>query len=379
MSYDDLDFYYVFADAKTFDILFLNNAVCSFLNLKLEDCIGRKCHEIIYNRNEVCPFCVNEELISSKFNSMEIVQPLNKIDINCHITLVPMDGRLVRVSKMPITADTTENVVGLTDNDILRDLIANIKKDNFQIHLQPKFEVTKVDNKFQTKLVGAEALVRRYDSNLNEVIFPDDFISFYENMSIIRHLDLYVLEKVCHLTSIIMKKDKFANSNFVTSVNFSCATLLEFDCINNIKAICDKFNVPYSNIMIEISKDNFLESHKSFIKMILSNLSKLGFRLSISNIDISNPTTYSLQVLNFDEIKICKDLLARSDIHFDEYTISSFSEVVSNYRKNSNIVAVGVETDLQMQFFNDINCNLQQGFLHSTPLTVHDFFNKYCS
>lgn len=111
MSYDDLDYYYVFSNAETYELLFLNNQICNFLDIKLEECIGKKCYEVIYNKNEVCPFCVNNELLNSNFSSIEIVKPLKNLDFNCNISMVNMDNKPVRVSKLDINKKNRKKVV----------------------------------------------------------------------------------------------------------------------------------------------------------------------------------------------------------------------------------------------------------------------------
>lgn len=380
MSYDDLDYYYVFSDAKTNELLFLNQAICNFLHLKLDNCIGKKCHKILYDRDDICPNCVNEELINSKFTSMESVIPLKNLNINCNISLVNINDKLIRITKLPINPKNINQVSSVNDNDILNDLTKNLKNGNFKIHLQPKFKIIEKNNHFTTELVGAEALVRRYDPNLNEIISPNEFISLYENMSVIRHIDLYVLENVCNVLSKINETPKFANNSFIISVNFSCATLLEFDCVNNIRSICDKFNVPYNCIMIEIAKDIFIENHFNFIKRTLKNLSKLGFSLALSNVNILNPNFFvngDDAIFLFKEIKISKNLIIDNHTLFNEYSKNLFESVIQTHSKNSDFVSVGIETKEQMNFFHSINCTLQQGYIHCMPLTIDNFMQQF--
>lgn len=383
MSYDEFDFYYIFADAKTYEVLFLNQPLCNFLRVKFNNCIGKKCYEMLYNRNDICPTCVNEELITSDFKCMESVINLNKIDINCNITIMEIDGKLVRVTKMPIHSNKLDTVNNISVNDILADLIRNIKNDNFEIHLQPKFEIIKGFDSYSTKLIGAEALVRRYDPNLNEIILPDEFIPLYENMSIVRHIDLFVLEQTCKFLSLILQKEPSFYIGHI-SVNFNGATLLEFSCINTIKSICDKYNVPYHYIMIEISKDKFTEVYKNFIAMSLNNLSKLGFLIALSNINLSNLSIFAIDDVQFDEIKISRNLVLDNNISLNDDATNIFEGVLQSYssfsnKNNQQIVAVGVQNDSQRDFFYNINCKFQQGFLHCEPLSLENFTLQFIS
>lgn len=225
-------------------------------------------------------------------------------------------------------------------------------------------------------MVGAEVLVRRYDQNLKEIIYPNNFISFYEQTSVIRHLDLYVFEKTCEILSKINSNKIFKNS-FVLNVNLSCATLLEFDFVNNIKLICNRFSVDFSSIMIEITKDSYLENHKNFIKKVLSDLSKSGFLISISY----NKNTFQKLVIDdnvdFDEIKIKTDIFFSDVTNYLDFDNIQIQENIVNVYKNSDIVIVGIENDVQMNYFYENNCVYQQGFFHSKPLLVDDFLETF--
>lgn len=375
MSYDELDYYYVFSNAKTYELLFLNNQICNFLDLKLEECIGRKCYEVIYNSNEVCPFCVNNELMHSSFSSIEMIKPLNNKEFNCNISIVNMDNISVRVSKLEINKKR-KKVINISENDIVNDLLKNIKNENFKLHLQPKFKIHIVDGVVTKKMVGAEVLVRRYDENLKEIITPDNFISFYEQTSIIRHLDLYVFEKTCETLSKI-NSNRLFNNSFVMNVNLSCATLLEFNFVTNIKCICDKFSIEYNSIMIEITKDLYLENHKNFIKKVLAELSNNGFLIAIS---YSKNSLQHFEInpnVDFDEVKIKTDMFFYNETKYLDFdNVKIYENVVETY-KNSDIFIVGIDSEMQMNSFYQNNCIYQQGFHLHKPILVDDFLKIF--
>lgn len=384
MSYDEFDYYFVFSDVQTYEILFLNDAMCSFLNVSPADCIGKKCYNVIYNKNKVCSFCVNGEFSNNIFDSIEVIQSVKQIDLTCHISLFKHEDRTIRMTKIQINPKSANKQLGIpiTVNDILADLHRNIKNNNFNIYLQPKYKIIDTNNSLETKLIGAEALVRRYDVNLNNIINPNEFIPLYETMSIIRHLDLHVLEKSCEFMAKFIEdnsilNDTYNNETIILNINFSCATLLEFDCVSNIKSICDKYSIPYHYIMIEITNDKFLNDHQKFIEVSLRHLSKLGFKLSLTKVDITSHIKTITPNVKFDEIKISNEVVSNQNIKYNEYNHTTFSNIIKNYPDNCNIVAVGIETKEQQDFYYSVGCNYQQGFFHCKALPFNDFMDMF--
>ncbi len=264
----------------------------------------------------------------------------------------------------------------LTENDILNDLIKNIKNDNFILHFQPKFKIVKNGENTTKKLIGAEVLVRRFDVNLNEIIYPNNFIAFYEQAAIIRHLDLHVFEKACKTFDQINSK-RITSTPFYLNVNFSCATLLEFDFISNIKSICDKYSVEYNNIMIEIAKDEYLSNHANFIRKNLIELSKLGFLLSLSHYSSNFKEFYKIPNVNFHEIKINTKHFFKDRINFRDFKKYDIPNAVAKVYDDCDVLIIGVENDVQADFFYDKYCQFQQGFYYSKPLPIEEFLEKF--
>lgn len=83
--------------------------------------------------------------------------------------------------------------LAVKNNGILSDLLSYLADDEFMVYLQPQVHLK------DGSLYGAEALIRRYDKKNEKMVFPDQFIPLYEQKSIIRHVDLFVVETVCKL------------------------------------------------------------------------------------------------------------------------------------------------------------------------------------
>lgn len=127
---------------------------------------------------------------------------------------------------------------------ILQDLLSALQNEEFIVYLQPKVSlVTGV-------LSGAESFIRRFDQKNQKMIYPDSFIPLYEKNSIIRHVDLFVLRTVCS----ILEQWGDTVTRVPISVNLSLITLTEYDIVQTVTTICDKYHIPHDLIIIEVTE-----------------------------------------------------------------------------------------------------------------------------
>ena len=68
--------------------------------------IGKKCHEIINQTNEKCPWCRSDEIFEGKKISREVYVPL--VDKTYHLTEIPFENDDGKIFKLSIYRDITE-------------------------------------------------------------------------------------------------------------------------------------------------------------------------------------------------------------------------------------------------------------------------------
>ncbi len=263
-----------------------------------------------------------------------------------------------------------QNAVFSTDTsniDLLQDLLKAIKNDEFQVYLQPKIHLE------TDSIIGAEALVRRYDSEKGKLIFPDQFIPLYENKAIIRHVDLEVLRKVCVMQKNWLKHGK----SLKVSVNFSRITLKEDDIVKEIVQICDEHDIPHELIMVEITERIGLLDDADVSDNLISELVLNGFNLSLDDFGCAYSNIVTLSKIDVNEVKIDKSLVDFIETNKKNQIIVRNIIDMCNEMDNTDTVSEGIETQEQANLLKEFRCKQGQGFLYSRPIPAMDFYNKY--
>lgn len=361
--------FYLFCDNDNYDILYMNEAMCEYLELRNHDYIGKKCYNVVYNRNSPCPYCVASELTDGNYNSIEVNYPLKGMQYDCKISLINYKNKSIRINQYCFNDENNKTQgVEIEDNKILDSLMHSIALGEFVVYFQPKYNIEDV-------FIGAEALVRRIEPITDKLIMPVDFILLYENLSIIKKLDLEVFEQVCEFQSNWIKLGK----SIVIDVNVSTLTLNVKDIANKFKAICDKYNVPCNLFCIGINDDANLTKYIDLISSNVNDLISFGFSIGIDNFGYEHTNISNLVKMNFNEVKFSKLLL--KNIETDEYNqnlVRNFIDMC-NQLSDISIVAIGIESKECEDFIKSVKPTSVQGYLYSRPMSGVDLFNKFLS
>lgn len=252
------------------------------------------------------------------------------------------------------------------DNSLLSNLMSYIADGEFLVYLQPQVHLK------NSTIYGAEALIRRFDKKNEKMVFPDQFISLYEKNSIIRHVDMYVVEEVCKL---LQSWDKLWKA-IPISVNLSRVTLQEYGIVDSIVTMCDKYNIPHKYLVIEVTERVGLVEN-NVASSLIQQFKNHGFHISLDDFGCAYSNIVTLAQIEVDEVKIDKSLV-------DDLTISKKNHVLvknvlsmCNELENTTTLAEGIETIEQAELLLDLGCKLGQGYYYSRPIPVEDFISKY--
>jgi len=104
----------------------------------------------------------------------------------------------------------------------------------------------------------------------------------------------------------------------------------------------------------------------------MMTLKQMGVRISINDFGTGYSSLSYLKRFPIDTVKIDQNFVR--DLVSDEGDAAIISAVISIARAlQLSVVAEGVETNEQLAFLQRERCALVQGFLHSMPLTAHEF------
>ncbi|MPM50802.1 Phytochrome-like protein cph2 [bioreactor metagenome] len=247
-------------------------------------------------------------------------------------------------------------------NSIEKSLNKALKKDEFDIYLQPKY------NSESDSIVGAEGLARWNNRN-NDAVSPEVFIPILERNKDIVKLDMYMFEEACKIISRWSKN----NVKLVPiSINISKITMVENNnFIADLKNIIKKYNVDTRFLEIELTERiMFIETNK--IVYIIKEIKKLGMKVSLDDFGAGYSSLNILKDLPIDIIKLDKVFLDKRDIP------ESGKIVIKNIINMANelgleVVAEGVEFPEQSQFLKSVGCEVVQGYLYGKPMNIREF------
>ena len=215
---------------------------------------------------------------------------------------------------------------------------------------------------------GSEALVR-WNKGKNGLISPAKFINLFEENGFITELDLYVFEEVCKkLNESIKNGDKIVP----VSVNLSKKHFNNLDFLNSYTEIVKKYDIPHEYIEFEITEGLVVENVSSFVSFI-SNIHSQGYLCSMDDFGSGYSSLNVIQEFDFDVIKIDSKFF-RGSKGFDSDSKIIVSSIIELCHKlGKKVVAEGVETDEQVQFLKDNNCDVVQGYYYAKPIPWDDY------
>ena len=248
-----------------------------------------------------------------------------------------------------------------------------IKQHNFQefeIYYQPIIDIA------SGKIVAAESLLRWQSPELG-MIYPTEFIPLAESTGLIIPIGKWVLKRVCQ--QIKSWHDAGINS-LVFAVNLS---VIEFNQPNFIHKIVNFIAVndlePH-NLELELTESMIMQDVNGAIAT-MNKLQSLGVKIAIDDFGTGYSSLIYLKNLPINTLKIDRYFIHNVANDPQKSAITkALIQMAQNL--NLNVVAEGVETEAELDFLRQHNCNSMQGFLFSRPLPAAEFekfflTNKY--
>ncbi|MEG1868014.1 MAG: EAL domain-containing protein [Clostridiales bacterium] len=245
----------------------------------------------------------------------------------------------------------------------LEDMMENaLENKEFQVYLQPKFFTQ------SEKIGGAEALVR-WESALDGMIYPDEFIPMFEKNGFIITLDLWVFELVCKTIS------KWINAGIEPikiSVNCSRLHLKNPDFLDRYCDLQTKYNIPPKYIEFEITETAVFED-VSYLTETIKKIHSMGFGCSMDDFGSGYSSLNLIQNIPVDTLK-----LDRVFFHTEEKNLLRTESIVGSVISMSKAlsmqtVAEGVEELAQVNMLKKLGCDYIQGYYFAKPMPIGEF------
>ena len=150
------------------------------------------------------------------------------------------------------------------------------------------------------------------------------------------------------------------------SVNVSPIQFSKPGFVEQVNAGIKKYQIPPNLLQLELT-ESLLMRDSSFLQNSLAQLKSIGLQLAIDDFGTGYSCLNYLRSFPVDVLKIDKTFVSDIGTSRDGEAICAI--VISIARQlQLEPVAEGVETEEQLAFLKNHNCNIGQGFLLAKPM-----------
>jgi len=257
--------------------------------------------------------------------------------------------------------DSSMNTNARNHLQLLQDLRAALKQDQFCVHYQPKF------NAGDGQPVGAEALVR-WNHPEHGLLMPDKFIALAEKTGLIISIGEWVLNEACRQMRVWFD---MGFTHWRIAVNLSALQFCHSGLVNTVASALSRHDLPANSLTLEITETTAMNDADASMT-VLQALSEMGVDLSIDDFGTGYSSLMYLKRLPANELKIDRGFVRDLENDSDDAAIVS-AIVALGQALDLRIVAEGVETSSQRSFLTRLGCDSLQGYLLGYPLPAERF------
>lgn len=214
--------------------------------------------------------------------------------------------------------------------------------------------------------IGAEALIRWHHKN-HGLVMPGKFIALAENTGLITPLGNWIIDKACKQLALWQKEGK----NIGLAINVSPNQFLSDGFAENVKQHLLKYSVQPLSLEIEITESLILDDKNKAVA-IMTELRKVGVTFSIDDFGTGYSSLQYLTSLPISKLKIDQSFVR--DITTDKNDAAIVKTIILMTRNlGLQVLAEGVETEVEYDFLLQNGCGLFQGYLFSKPICLEAF------
>jgi diguanylate cyclase (GGDEF)-like protein/PAS domain S-box-containing protein len=245
--------------------------------------------------------------------------------------------------------------------EVETDLRQSLTRNQFDLYYQPITDIN-------TGVVsGFEALLR-WNHPTRGFISPANFIPIAEETGLIVPIGWWALRRACQQLAT-WRASTPAASTLRVAVNLSPKQLRQRDLVEQVRTILRETNLHPSYLTLEVTESSLIEDPTVAGRM-LGELRSLGIRISLDDFGTGYSSLSHLYRLPINTLKIDRSFISGMCISIEHRKIVQAVVTLAN-NLEMDLIAEGVETELQREMLREFGCGFAQGFLFS-PATPAD-------
>ncbi len=236
-----------------------------------------------------------------------------------------------------------------------------LEKQQFHLHYQ-----IQVDKSHRP--LGAEALLRWMHPEYG-LVSPDRFIRVAEETGLILPIGQWVMETAC--AQLKAWQQDALTRNLALAVNVSAKQFHQVDFAAQVQATVQRHVVNPVLLKLELTESMLLENVEDAIRT-MNSLKDFGVQFSLDDFGTGYSSLQYLSRLPLDQIKIDSSFVR--DIASDTSDREIVGTIIAMAQNLFlDVIAEGVETEMQRQFLLGNGCVHFQGYLFGRPVPIEEF------
>ena len=224
-------------------------------------------------------------------------------------------------------------------------------------------------------MVGVEALIR-WDNPDKGLVPPDRFIPVAEDSGLIIPIGEWVLESACSSFSFWDgPKWQWSNGVNTVGVNLSARQIDHPGLVAAVEKVISDSGIDPHRLTLEITESALMKDAAAALG-VMSSLKSLGVALSVDDFGTGYSSLSYLQRFPLDVLKIDKSFI--DDLGIDNqagYLVKAIIDLA--HALKLEVIAEGVETEMQLEVLQKMNCDFVQGFLFSKPMPTDRLLDEF--
>jgi diguanylate cyclase (GGDEF)-like protein/PAS domain S-box-containing protein len=233
-----------------------------------------------------------------------------------------------------------------------------LEHSELEVHYQPIIDL-------RTGQISRFEALARWPNSVYGAISPAEFIPIAEETGLIIPLGAWVLRTACQQFS--QWRQRFAAARPLgMSINLSAVQLRDTHLIDHLEALLSNSRLPSACLTLEIT-ESLLVDNVEYNLAVLKQIRDFGIQLSIDDFGTGYSALSYMQRFPFSGLKVDRSFVTHLGTEAENPTLVRAILALAT-SLSLEVVAEGIETPEQLEFFRANGCNYGQGFLFYRPM-----------
>lgn len=239
--------------------------------------------------------------------------------------------------------------------ELLNDLRNALNRGEFSLKYQVQYD--SIDSRY----AGLEALIR-WERGDHGYVSPAEFLEVAEESNLIVDIGYWVIEESC---SRLVELHGLGYDYLKMYVNLSLKQFKSTDLVGRVRSTLERSGLPFDSLVLEITEKTAMDDVER-TKQVLRELRDIGVYVSIDDFGTGFSSLSYLNVFPLTNLKIDTSFI--SDVAEKDGSVPLVSAFINLARDlNLDVVAEGVETEMQYNVLRSLGCTKFQGYFFEKP------------